>query len=381
MSGPLLPYIKIPEIPLGPLPAPLNSIKPFGVLVATGVYVGALIALRHARQRHQDEVKMNAFILYVVGIGFIGGHVLDAIFYTPEKLAKDWTYLFQLWNGLSSYGGFIGAMSGALLFGYVKKERVLPLVDTVCSAFPVAWVFGRAGCASVHDHLGDETTSWLGVHAFHPDVKNPAVNGFLYRAGETHGRFDLGLIECLLTIPLAAAFLILWRTKPRRYGFFAGWMCVLYAPVRFVLDFFRIKAGDTHEADPRYWGLTPAQFACFGLVAVGFIVLRMSRQYPMPATWEQFHAEADAREEELKRAEEAAVEASSREMQERARRRKRAAQLVDDDELIGKPAVAKKKKKKKPAATSAAEPAEKPVSESTHKPAPEPEKQAPEDES
>jgi phosphatidylglycerol:prolipoprotein diacylglycerol transferase len=282
--GPQLPYIKIPEIPL-PLPSPFNSIKPFGLLVATGVYLGSIVALRNARQRGLDLAKMNSFIFWVVGIGFIGAHVLDAVFYTPERIARDPLYLLQIWAGLSSYGGFIGAVLGALLYKFVKNEKVLPYVDVVCSAFPLAWVFGRMGCSVVHDHPGRITESWLGVQYFHPDVRNPEAWGLLWAPDQVTGRFDLGLIEMVLTIPLAVSFAILWKARPRAYGFYAGWQCVLYAPVRFVLDFFRVEEGGAHDGDPRYAGLTPAQWACFGLVALGFYVLRLSKQHPAPAAW------------------------------------------------------------------------------------------------
>lgn len=288
MPGPQIPYIKVPEIPLpfgDALPDAMQTIKPFGLLVATGVYLGAWVAMRRGRQRGLDEVKLNSFIVWVVGLGFVGAHVFDAIFYTPERIARDWLYLFKLWAGLSSYGGFIGAILGALLFKYVKREKVLPYVDVVCSAFPLAWVFGRMGCASVHDHPGSESSAWWAVQYFHPDVRNPDAWGFLYDAAQTRGRFDLGLYEMLLTIPLATAFHFLWKAKPRPFGFYAGWMSILYAPVRFVLDFMRIEQGGGHEADPRYAGLTPAQWACFGLVALGWFILRLSKEHPAPATW------------------------------------------------------------------------------------------------
>jgi phosphatidylglycerol---prolipoprotein diacylglyceryl transferase len=84
------------------------------------------------------------------------------------------------------------------------------------------------------------------------------------------GRFDLGMLEMLLTIPLAAAFLLL-RRSPRPPGFFVGALALAYAPVRFGLDFLRAR--DTPLADPRYAGLTPAQWACVPLALLGAVML------------------------------------------------------------------------------------------------------------
>jgi phosphatidylglycerol:prolipoprotein diacylglycerol transferase len=282
VAEPLIPYIKLPEIPLSflehlPLigryidPREPPSIKPFGTLVALGVYIGSLVAVRHARERRLDERKMNEFIFWVVAAGFIGGHMLDAVFYHPQRIARDPFYLFALWDGLSSFGGFVGALSGALAWRLFRGEGILAMCEVVNSAFPLAWVFGRAGCASVHDHPGRISDAWFAV-------RYPFGSG-------TVGRFDLGLYECVLTIPLAVAFLILWRRKPvRPLGFYTGIMCTAYAPVRFALDFLREQEGTISGGDPRYAGLTPAQWACFGLLAVGIYFLRLARRSPAPGS-------------------------------------------------------------------------------------------------
>ena len=66
MSGPLIPYLTLPEIPLDfllhvPLlgdlfdPNQPPSIKPFGTLVAIGVYIGATVTMHRAKQRRLDE--------------------------------------------------------------------------------------------------------------------------------------------------------------------------------------------------------------------------------------------------------------------------------------------------------------------------------------
>src|SRR5690606_35732250 len=96
-------------------PASPPTIKPFGTLVALGVYIGSVVAVRRARERGMDTKQLNDFIFYVVGCGFVGAHVLDAIFYYPDKVAQNPLFLLELWAGLSSFGGFTGALVGAFL--------------------------------------------------------------------------------------------------------------------------------------------------------------------------------------------------------------------------------------------------------------------------
>ncbi|MFT3771234.1 MAG: prolipoprotein diacylglyceryl transferase [Minicystis sp.] len=251
-----------------------------------------MIAMRHGRQRGIDDKKLSEFIFWVVGLGFVGAHVLDAIFYHPAHVMKNPAYLFMLWEGLSSYGGFIGAATGALLWRWRRQQSVLAMVEVINSAFPLAWVFGRMGCATVHDHPGMLSDAWYAV-------KWPMGHGIVA------GRLDLGLIEMVLTIPLAISFLVLWRKDPfRPLGFYTGWMCVAYAPVRFVLDFLRVgenEPGVGGAGDPRYAGLTPAQWACFGLLAMGIYFLRIAQRGEPSGPPEDLATEAnedDADEEE-----------------------------------------------------------------------------------
>ncbi len=271
VTAPLLPYITLPEIPifpsftLGGTTVDTITIKPFGALVATGVYVGWALVLRQAKKMRLDIEVMNSFIAWVVGIGFVGGHVLDVILYHPDKLTHAPSILAAiqelvfLWRSLSSFGGFIGAVIGLFIWKYRYKVReTMPWADIVVSAFPLAWVFGRSGCTVAHDHPGLRSDVWFAVQ---------------YPGG---ARFDLGLYEMLFTVPLALSCLYLMR-RERPSGFFMGLICLAYAPTRFALDFLRAR--DVRDADPRHLGLTPAQWLCFGMLGIGaFIYVRAMRE-------------------------------------------------------------------------------------------------------
>lgn len=278
-SAPLFPYFTISELTLVPAglfggfpPSPI-SIKPFGFLVASGVLLASQLTMNRARRIGLDERVMGSFIAWVVGVGFVGGHVFDELFYYPERLMRDPWSLLRLWDGLSSFGGFTGALIGMLIWRARYGVRVMPYADNVMAMLPIGWALGRMGCATVHDHPGIASDSWLAVQ---------------YPGG---GRFDLGLLELLLTIPLAVAFWLLAR-KPRPWGFFAGLACTSYAPLRFALDFLRERkaaAGDVQGAiDPRYFYLTPAQWACFGLLAWGvYLLAHVSRQVALGEGFER----------------------------------------------------------------------------------------------
>ena len=307
VSGPLIPYIDGAsyEIGLGFLqyipflgdkinPADPPSIKPFGTLVAIGVYLGSVITMRHARKRKIDTALMSDFIFWVVATGFVVSHVLDAVFYHPDTVAKDPVYLLKIWDGLSSYGGFIGSVMGAFAWKFYRRKPIMEMVDITVAAFPLAWVFGRAGCSIVHDHPGAVTDAWFAVK--YPNTICPA--GFPPDA--VCGRYDLGFIEMVLTIPLAALCLWLWHKRPLRpHGFYVGLTLTAYAPVRFLLDFLRVDPNELvfrGATDPRYAGLTPAQWACFLALGMGIYFLRKALKSEYVPTTAVMLKEDDAAE-------------------------------------------------------------------------------------
>jgi phosphatidylglycerol---prolipoprotein diacylglyceryl transferase len=289
----MVPYIHVPDLHVGPLP-----LHPFGILVATGVLVGTSVTTRRARTLGYDLVELNAFITWMLVSAFVLSHVLDSIFYHwDEVVRKPWT-IFMLWEGLSSFGGFAGSVVGLVSWKYfvvdeghflphrrAKPLPILPFADLVLSVFPIGWMFGRAGCATVHDHPGARTTadSLLAVAYWRswPTMPLRAGEGTITKFGFIefiHGhdpRFDLGFLELLFTIVLAASFALTWsrRLPLGTYVIASG---LAYAPVRFAMDFLRVP--EREGGDTRYASLTPAQWSCLVLLAYAVFMILYVRK-------------------------------------------------------------------------------------------------------
>jgi phosphatidylglycerol:prolipoprotein diacylglycerol transferase len=292
-AEPLIPFLHVPELTLvparllGDFPSQPLSIKPFGALVALGTYVGAYFSVVQGKRRGLSERALMSLILYVTGLSFVSAHVLDILFYYPGAVLEDPLSLIRIWDGLSSFGGFIGALAAGLLWRARHRVALLPYADALGSTFPLGWCFGRLGCSIAHDHPGRSSDVWWAVR--YPDG----------------GRFDLGLLELVITIPLAVFFVWCWR-RPRPFGFYIAVMSVYYAPLRFLLDFLRARPEDapgyTGSVDPRYAGLTPAQWACIALFAFGvylFVNIRKRGEgaYELPEVPEAFSAGSNAKAE------------------------------------------------------------------------------------
>lgn len=299
----MLPYIHVKDLSLGPL-----TLHPFGVLVALGVVIGTWLATWRARTRGIDLVRLNSFVTWMLVAGFIGGHMLDSIFYHPKEVMKDPLSLIRLWEGLSSFGGFVGGIIGIALWKYFEyvpgsapppviaegsaegdaaaaaapkrgffpirrravTETAMPFMDIILSVFPVAWIFGRSGCSVVHDHPGAVAAvkgAFMTVAYPGPGERPQWEHAVDFFHGSVH-RYDLGLMELSFTIVLSALLASTWRRRLPTGSYIVA-VCLSYAPVRFAMDRLRITDGES--ADPRYGGFTPAQWACIALFATGLL--------------------------------------------------------------------------------------------------------------
>lgn len=237
------------------------SIYWFGVLVALGVLIGDRIVVWQGRKRGIDENDVKFLNARIVIFGFIVAHLVSVIFYFPERIRQHPAVLINPFAGLSSFGGFLGALLAFLY--YTKKEGIprLAYADSVALGLSVGWIFGRTGCFTAHDHPGRRTSFFLSVR--YPD-------------GPRH---DLGLDELLFTIVMTGV-LFLYARKPRPPGRIIGLAAAMYAPARFLLDFLRATDMHNGKPDERYAGLTPAQWACLATFALALRLLTASRPLP-----------------------------------------------------------------------------------------------------
>jgi phosphatidylglycerol---prolipoprotein diacylglyceryl transferase len=255
----MIPYFNIDRLPsLGPI-----KIHVFGILVACGILVGSKLTRDRGRELGLVDEKVASMITTVLICGFLFSHFFDVFAYqlTGESPTL-WQWIWPF-SGISSYGGFMGAVGGLFYWCRRNQQKVMPYADSLGYGLAAGWMFGRLGCFTAHDHPGRLTDFVLAVQ---------------YPGGARH---DLGLYEAIYSFFVTALFFILKRRGNQPLGIYVSILVTSYAPVRFALDFLR--ATDVHGADPRYFGLTPGHYSSIATLVAGMLLVRWTVRHAREA--------------------------------------------------------------------------------------------------
>jgi phosphatidylglycerol:prolipoprotein diacylglycerol transferase len=246
---PLIPWFDPPQIALpgqtGPHPYAIHA---FGVLVMLGFMVGDWLAGWRARRAGLAADPIHRLVGWLVVGTIVGGHIGNELMYEPEKVIADPWILINVFDGLSSYGGFIACVPICWYFFRYEKLPFWPYADCLAYGLSFGWFLGRMGCFSAHDHPGSPTNFWLGVYGTCPGL------------GRDVACHDMGLYEALWSLGVFGLFNLMDRRAwvPGTYVALIG---ALYGPARLAMDFLRPVSTDT-----KYFGWTPAQYLSLALI-------------------------------------------------------------------------------------------------------------------
>jgi phosphatidylglycerol:prolipoprotein diacylglycerol transferase len=187
----------------------------------------------------------------------------------PLEVALYFLHWFQA--GFAWFGGMLAGIAMLMwqgrqarpegMTGWMASVRML---DLASPAAAVGYGVGRIGCLTSGDgDYGKVTTLPWGVH-LRADALVP-VRDLVPNAPLNAMVQPTPIYEFLFALVLAW---LLWRLgqKARPIGWLTGLYLVLSGLGRFLVEFVRLN--------PRlYWGMSNAQVAALGSVAVGFVVM------------------------------------------------------------------------------------------------------------
>lgn len=255
----VIPYTTFPLIELGPL-----HIRTFGLMVALGVLVGAMIAARYLEAHGIDREETYRLATRLVVAGVVGARISWAISHWSELHSP--VDVIAVWNGgLQFSGGFIAAVLVAVP-AFRKWDRALrwTAVDAYAYGLTLGLAFGRVGCTSVGEHFGRDSSFPLAVRYDGGTTREPVRFHETFHQTAIYELLFLLVIFGVLTLVASRRG---WRPVP---GTLIGVFTLAYGVCRFATDSLRVN-------DERVLHLTGAQWLMIAVVLAGVWIMARVR--------------------------------------------------------------------------------------------------------
>ncbi|WP_088809760.1 MULTISPECIES: prolipoprotein diacylglyceryl transferase [unclassified Listeria] len=256
--------------PLDPVAIQLGnfSIKWYGIIIALGVVVALLLALREATKRRFDKELFVDLLIWAIPISIICARIYYVIFQwdfykdNPSEIIKIWH------GGIAIYGALIGAVGTAIIFSRIKKISFFQLADIAAPSLLIAQAIGRWGNFMNQEAHGAETTRSFLESLHLPDfiINQMYIDGAYYQ--------PTFLYESLWNVLGFVVLLVLRRTKIRRGELFLGYV-IWYSFGRFFIEGMR--------TDSLMWGdmrVSQVLAVILIVVSMGMIIYRRIKLNP-----------------------------------------------------------------------------------------------------
>jgi phosphatidylglycerol:prolipoprotein diacylglycerol transferase len=215
----------------------------------------------------------------------LGGRLGYILFYDLPVYLHDPLQALKIWEGgMSFHGGLIGVCLATWMWARRQGLHFFDVGDFIAPLVPPGLFFGRMGNFINGELWGKYTGGDWGVvfPGAEPELARlPAAQlQALHASGalDRFARHPSPLYEAVLEGLVMFAVLYVWTRKPRPRYAASGLFALLYGCFRFAIEFVRLP-----DAQLGYlaWGwLTMGQVLSLPLIAVGLILLWMSRRAP-----------------------------------------------------------------------------------------------------
>lgn len=158
----------------------------YGIILATGLFLGILYAFHYAKRVGVDEDRLVDVLMAGV-IGAIVGARLYFVAFSWDMYKDD---LWQIFNvrhgGIAIYGAIIGGIAAGAVLCKMRGVRMLPTLDLAAGGFLIGQAIGRWGNFVNIEAFGDNTTSIFGM-------TSPAITGYLEQLKRSGAAWTAGI--------------------------------------------------------------------------------------------------------------------------------------------------------------------------------------------
>ena len=222
------------------------KIPSYLLLTLLGGLFGGLFAVYRTKKAGLD-VKHALFIILSGAVGMdIGSRLLYALTLAPGMILRGEPFdINRLLGGMVFYGGLFGSLLAA--FFYIKKAALsfAAYADVFAPAMALCHAIGRIGC-------------FLAGCCHGADMETPFVIGSI-----TITQIPVQMMESLFLFILC---IVLTRLKPKRKGGIMQTYLIIYALLRFILEFLR---GDDLRGHIAFFSVS--QWISIGVVLIWLV--------------------------------------------------------------------------------------------------------------
>lgn len=229
------------------------EVRWYGLLIAFGVVIGTLLALKEAKRKGVDEDTIIDLLLFAIPGAIIGARAYYVIF-SWDLYKNNPLEIFNIrGGGLAIHGVIIGGVIVALIFAKIRKQSFWKLGDIVAPSLILGQAIGRWGnFVNQEAHGGPTNLPW----------------GIMVNGVKVHPTF---LYESIWNV--LVFFFLLWysRKKAKADGEVFLLYLILYSVARFFIEGLR--------TDSLMLGsFRVAQLVSLTVIIIGTIIFRNLRK-------------------------------------------------------------------------------------------------------
>lgn len=165
-----------------------HEVRWYGILIASALMIGLLIAIKRAPKYGIDTDIVLDFFLFMTPAIIIGARLYYVIFSYDYYAAHPGEIIATWHGGLAIHGGIIAGVIVAIVLCRIKKINFLTLADVLIPGLPLGQAIGRWGNYFNQEAYGSQTDlPWaitvndavLGIIRVHPTFLYESIWDFL----------------------------------------------------------------------------------------------------------------------------------------------------------------------------------------------------------
>lgn len=197
-------------------------------------------------------VSACALLIALMGASFLYAVVTYPVSFIIESLLKG---NFEVFGGLVFYGGLIGGVLGAMLGIRIAKGEIKVFESAIVPFIPIGHAIGRIGCVMAGCCRGFEYNGAFAI--FYP--------------GSAQGYFPVQITEAVINVIIAVILICYSKKERKAYNILLLYL-LLYAVIRFSLEFFR---GDAVRGI--FFGFSTSQWIAILLFVLSLVCLSLRK--------------------------------------------------------------------------------------------------------